>query len=95
MPRRDLNRLPRIYLSLPLVVGETVPLDDTAFGHVVRVLRLKPDAALILFDGQGGTFAATLVEVGKRNARARVTEALPREVEPLLRIVLALSLIHI
>ncbi|MFZ1861835.1 MAG: 16S rRNA (uracil(1498)-N(3))-methyltransferase [Candidatus Competibacter sp.] len=89
MPRRDLNRLPRIYLSLPLVVGETVPLDDTAFGHVVRVLRLKPDAALILFDGQGGTFAATLVEVGKRNARARVTEALPREVEPLLRIVLA------
>lgn len=89
MSRRDLNRLPRIYLSLPLVVGETVLLDDTAFGHVVRVLRLKPDAALILFDGLGGTFAATLVDVGKRDARARVTEALPSEAEPPLRIVLA------
>lgn len=81
-------RVPRLYLSVPLAVGATVPLNDSAFGHAVRVLRLKTGAALILFNGQNGAFAATLTDVGKRDAWARVTEALPAEVEPPLRIVL-------
>ena len=70
-------RIPRFYLPAPLAVGTTVALDDQAFNHAVRVLRLKPGAALIVFDGAGGAFAATLVEAGRREARARVTEALP------------------
>jgi len=82
-------RIPRFYLPSPLAVGATVPLGDSAFNHAVRVLRLKPGAAVILFDGAGAAFAATLVDVGKRAAWARVTEALPGEVEPPLRIVLA------
>ncbi len=82
-------RLPRLYLPVPLRVGATVALDDNAFNHAVRVLRLKPGAALILFNGEGGAFAATLVEVGKRDAWARVTAALPHEVESPLQVVLA------
>ena len=82
-------RIPRFYLPAPLAVGATVALDDHAFNHAVRVLRLKPGAALILFDGEGGAFAATLIEVGKREARARVTEALPGAVESPLRVTLA------
>ena len=82
-------RSPRFYLPAPLAVGATVALDDHAFNHAVRVLRLKPGAALILFDGEGGAFAATLIEVGKREARARVTEALPGAVESPLRVALA------
>lgn len=82
-------RIPRIYLPLPLAVGATAPLGDNAFNHVVRVLRLKPGAELVLFDGTGGAFAATLAEVGKRDARARVTAILPGDVESPLRVVLA------
>lgn len=82
-------RIPRFYLPAPLAVGATVALDDNAFNHAVRVLRLKPGAALILFDGKGGAFAATLVAVGKRDARARVTQALAGAVESPLRVVLA------
>ncbi len=82
-------RIPRLHLPVPLTVGATVPLDDNALNHAVRVLRLKPGAALILFDGAGGAFAATLAEVGKRAAWARVTAALPDEVESPLRVALA------
>ncbi|MBK8185531.1 MAG: 16S rRNA (uracil(1498)-N(3))-methyltransferase [Candidatus Competibacteraceae bacterium] len=82
-------RIPRIYLPLPLTVGATVLLDDNAFGHAVRVLRLKAGAALVLFDGKGNAFAATLREVGKREAWTEVLEALPSEAESALRIVLA------
>ena len=59
-------RISRIYLPSPLTVGATVRLDDNAFNHAVRVLRLKPGAALILFNGAGGAFSATLADVGKR-----------------------------
>ncbi len=81
--------IPRFYLPLSLTIGATVPLDDNAFNHAVRVLRLKPGAALILFNGAGGAFAATLADIGKRAATARVTEALPGDVESPLRMVLA------
>ena len=82
-------RVPRIYLSSPLSAGATVPLDDSAFNHVVRVLRLKPDARLVLFDGRGKAFSAILTECGKRAAWAQIMERLPDEPEPPLRIVLA------
>ena len=34
---------PRIYQNQPLTIGETITLSDDAFGHTVRVLRLKDD----------------------------------------------------
>lgn len=82
-------RIPRIYLPLPLTAGATVQLDDNAFGHAVRVLRLQPGAGLVLFDGCGRAFTATLTTVGKREAWAEISEALRDENEPPLRIVLA------
>jgi 16S rRNA (uracil1498-N3)-methyltransferase len=82
-------RIPRLYLSVPLATGTTLRLDDNAFNHAVRVLRLKPGASLTLFNGAGGAFAATLLEVGKREAWAQIKEALPGEVESPLQVTLA------
>ncbi|MDS4020498.1 MAG: 16S rRNA (uracil(1498)-N(3))-methyltransferase [Candidatus Competibacter sp.] len=81
-------RTPRLYLPVPLMAGAMAPLDGDAFSHAVRVLRLEPGAPLVLFDGSGGAFAAILAEIGKRDALARVTEALPGEVESPLPVVL-------
>ena len=81
--------IPRFYLPAPLAVGATVALDATAFHHAVRALRLKLGAALHLFNGQGGAFAATLIEIGKREAWARVMADVPGEVESPLPVVLA------
>jgi 16S rRNA (uracil1498-N3)-methyltransferase len=82
-------RIPRIYLPLSLTVGATVQLDDNAFGHAVRVLRLKPGAALVLFDGRGRAFTASLRDIGKRDAWAEVVAALPEAAESPLQLILA------
>lgn len=82
-------RIPRIYLSASLTVGATVALDDNAFGHAVRVLRLKAGATLELFDGMGNAVWAMLTDIGKREAHAQIIEALPAQAESPLEIILA------
>ncbi len=81
-------RVPRLYLPIPLATGLTVQLDDHAFNHAVRVLRLGVKAPVTLFNGQGEAFAATLTAVGKRQALARVMDTLPGEVESPLTVTL-------
>ena len=53
-------RIPRIFLPIPLAAGTLVTLDGTAANHVTRVLRLKPGAELVLFNGEGGEYPAVL-----------------------------------
>jgi 16S rRNA (uracil1498-N3)-methyltransferase len=64
-------RLTRIHVPGPLVEGEEISLPPQAGEHLVRVLRLSAGAPLVLFDGMGGEYPATLSAAGKR-ARARV-----------------------
>ncbi len=58
-------RIPRIYLSVPLESGALVTLDGTAANHITRVLRLKPGADLVLFNGEGGEYPAVLEAAAK------------------------------
>ncbi|MDX1594776.1 MAG: 16S rRNA (uracil(1498)-N(3))-methyltransferase [Gammaproteobacteria bacterium] len=74
-------RIPRIHHPGPLRTGTEVELPQVAARHVARVLRLGPDAPLVLFDGAGGEYAASLAEVGKRRVTARVGTFSAREVE--------------
>ncbi len=57
---------PRIYLPLPLEPGSSVLLDERAKHHTVNVLRLKQGAKLILFNGTGNEYQATLSKAGKQ-----------------------------
>ncbi|MBF6991179.1 16S rRNA (uracil(1498)-N(3))-methyltransferase [Cupriavidus sp. IK-TO18] len=47
------------------------PLPEPVVRHA-QVLRLAPGDAITLFDGRGGSHAATLLELGKRHALARI-----------------------
>lgn len=61
-------RVPRIHLPQTLAPGTRLPLGETASGHLLRVLRLKPGAPLIVFNGDGGEYEATLTAVEDRAA---------------------------
>lgn len=70
-------RNPRIYQDQHFTVGQVQPLSDDAFGHTVRVLRLKEGDLITLFNGfaeksneQDGYFEyqAKLCSVGKKRA---------------------------
>ncbi len=64
----------RLYLPQPLSSGLELVLPDTAFRHLVQVLRMQVGENFIVFNGQGGEFEAVLTQVAKKNATARVGE---------------------
>lgn len=72
-------RNPRIFENQPLSTGETITLSSDAFGHVIRVLRLKNGDTITLFNGQlvngsYGNYQAVLTDVGKKSANAIIGE---------------------
>jgi 16S rRNA (uracil1498-N3)-methyltransferase len=67
-------RLTRLHVpGLERDTGE-VELPEAAAAHVARVLRLRPGARLVLFDGSGTDFQAEISEIAGRRVRARVFE---------------------
>ena len=66
-------RVPRIYIDQPLRPGREVLLPEQAGEHVARVLRLGRGHALILFNGDGCEYDASLAALAKRAVTAEVT----------------------
>ena len=65
-------RIPRIFVDLPLAENTLFDLPDSAFQHCCKVLRLKDDHPVIVFNGSGGQYQASLTNVQKRNAQLAV-----------------------
>ncbi len=81
-------RIPRIYTPTALNSGNTIELDENAFNHAVRVLRLKQGDMLTLFNGNGGEYEAELTEVQKKRASANVGNFINNDCESPLPIIL-------
>jgi len=82
-------RIPRIHHPAALSSDTRIELSDTAANHVARVLRLPVGAPMILFNGSGGEFAATLAAIDKRRVLVDVGSFQDQEREPPLQIWLA------
>jgi 16S rRNA (uracil1498-N3)-methyltransferase len=85
-------RIPRFHVPASLTAGALLRLPAAAGNHAVRVLRLKPGAAMTLFDGAGGEYAAVLTAVDRSGVTVTVTDFMLREVESPLEVVLAQAL---
>lgn len=64
--------MPRLYVPLPFVVGDTLTLPEDAAHHWTRVLRARVGEQAELFDGAGHRAVVELIEAGKREAQVRV-----------------------
>lgn len=82
-------RRPRIHHPGPLASGARVTVTGSAARHLATVLRLRPGDPLILFDGSGGEYQASVTATGRRDLTLAVGEHRAVEVESPLRIVLA------
>ena len=56
---------PRFYCREPLSPGAHIDLPEPVARHAVRVLRLQPGAAIVLFDGRGGEYEARIERIEK------------------------------
>ncbi len=82
-------RLTRVYVEGPLVSGKRVKLEGNAASHITRVLRLRVGAALVLFDGAGGEYEASIDKAHGGEVIVAVGVHQPIERESPLRLTLA------
>jgi 16S rRNA (uracil1498-N3)-methyltransferase len=64
----------RIHVPGPIEAGGECALNAAQSHHLHGVLRLKPGDALVLFDGAGAEYGATLLRAGKRGVTVTVGE---------------------
>lgn len=86
--------IPRFHCPFPLSPGAQVELPDAAAHHALKVLRMKPGDALILFDGRGGEWRAEILGAGRAAPASRVAlrEFSARECESPLQVTLVQAL---
>ena len=85
-------RVSRLYTAALLSTGKIIELDEDN-GHYVRtVLRLKKDAEIILFNGQGGEYLCTVAEVSRKTVLIAIEQWTDRSVESSLQISLGLGI---
>ena len=82
--------LPRLLVPPPLGEGVLVALDAAQANYLGAVLRLKVGGGVLLFDGVGGEWHATVVEAGtKRMSLAVGQQTRPQEAVPDLTLAFA------
>jgi len=82
---------PRVFVEEPIAAPGVLELPGGAARHV-QVLRLQPGAALTLFDGRGGEWAAHIVAMGRREVHVQALrhEAIERELPHATTLALAM-----
>ncbi len=85
-------RVSRLYVAQPLTPDQSVELDEEGAHYVRTVLRLKPDDALTLFNGNGCEYASVVDEVSRKRVRITIKSRSERTVESPLQIILGLGI---
>jgi len=84
------GRVHRIFVAAELRPQASLELPEAAAHHAARVLRLREGEAVVLFDGRGGEYAATLSMPG----RGRVLAATGERRDPARESPLAVTLVQ-
>ena len=83
---------PRFYSPCELVSGQQLALSEMAAHHASRVLRLQPGDAVMLFNGAGGQFPASIRAIDRREVMVLIGAWQAIECESPLAITLAQAL---
>lgn len=65
-------RIPRVYISQSLYENTSVQLDVSSSHHLLNVLRMQRGRKLILFNGQGGEYEASIESISNKLVKVRV-----------------------
>ena len=80
---------PRFYLNKAITPGETIELPIDSRHHATRVLRLRANDKVNLFNGNGGEFSAHITNITKTVTKIFVDQHHDVDCEPSLNIELA------
>jgi len=85
-------REPRVHTANDLTTGSEITLEPGPARHLLKVLRLGPNAPLKLFNGDGGEFAARLIHADKDRVTAKIEAKLAFEPPPSLPLLLLIGI---
>ena len=84
-------RVPRIFTGQVLQAHSTVELETGPSQHIARALRMREGDSLILFDGNGGEYPASISTLGKKRVAVSTGAKQLREVESPLAVHLGIA----
>ena len=82
-------RISRLYIDAPLAEHQVINLSGERLNYISNVLRLKINAPLSIFNGQGGEYQATISSLSKREAELTLSDFSANDYESPLPIILA------
>ena len=85
-------RVSRIYVSASLEQNQELDLPDKTSHYLLKVLRLKTAARLVLFNGNGYDYQAEIITTGKKSIRVKILQRSEKQPYPKLRIHLGIGL---
>jgi 16S rRNA (uracil1498-N3)-methyltransferase len=85
-------RIPRLFIDLELLSGETVSLPRDKVHHLSHVLRMHSGDAIKLFNDSGYEFDSVVVELTKKNAEVEIRASHQVDNESSLNITLYLAI---
>ena len=81
MARYDF-RSPRLFDEAPLAADTVLPLEPKQANYLVNVLRLKPGAEVLVFNGRDGEWRAQLDAAGKKAVHLTIAERTRKQTAP-------------
>jgi 16S rRNA (uracil1498-N3)-methyltransferase len=84
---------PRFFVPDANADQRIVPLPRDEAIHLTRVLRLRPDARVRVFDGRGSEWTARVVTAGRGDVSVELLEAVVPVREPAVAVTLAIGLL--
>lgn len=79
----------RIFQPCPLTAKNVIQLNEAASHHLTRVLRANMGDEIIIFNGEGGEYTATITQIEKKFVSVAIKEYSARSAESPLHICLA------
>ncbi|MEM8984247.1 MAG: 16S rRNA (uracil(1498)-N(3))-methyltransferase [Pseudomonadota bacterium] len=67
-------RIHRLFIDVPLASDTDLTLGPEAANYLGRALRARPGGKLLVFNGHGGEYHATITTLGRRDVSIRVGE---------------------
>ena len=81
----------RLHVAQPLASGAEIVPEATQAHYLLNVMRLKPGAELLLFNGRDGEWRAVLTQADKRRCRLQAaSQTRPQAAPPDLELAIAL-----
>ncbi len=85
-------RIPRIYTSQSLKPGSQIELEAGPSHHLIKVLRMSEGRDIVLFNGNGCEYPATISQTSKKTAIVAITKEINISRQSPLDIELAIGL---